>query len=101
MSFAQSIIYYFLVPVISAYIFIIFVYVIMGWLISFGVINMRNQNVRQIYLVLERAASFTLDPIRKIIPPLGGLDFSPLIVFFGLQWFSGFVLMQKLFPVLG
>jgi len=51
MSFAQSIIVHFISPLIGAYIFLIVIYVIMGWLAGFGVVNMRNPTVRQIYVL--------------------------------------------------
>lgn len=101
MSFLQSIIIYFIAPAIGAYVFLIFIYVIMGWLASFGVINMRNPNVYQIYSVLERIANYILGPIRRIIPPLGGLDFSPIVALFGLYWIRDYLILQLLFPLLG
>lgn len=100
MSFAQSLILHFIMPIISAYIFIIVVYVIMGWLAQFGVVNMRNPQIRQIYNVLERVSGFVLKPIQKIVPAFGGLDFSPVIAILGLSWFNNFVLFQKILPML-
>ena len=91
-NFPQSIIVHFLIPIISAYVFLIIVYVIMGWLVAFGVVNIRNPQVRQIYFTLERIANFTLGPIRQILPPIGGLDLSPIIAIFGLYWVRNYVL---------
>lgn len=101
MSFAQSLIVYFISPLISAYIFLIVIYVIMGWLFALNVVNPHNPTVRQIYLMLERVCGFILDPIRKIIPPFGGLDFSPIAAFFILSWANNWLLLQKLAPMLG
>jgi len=100
MSFAQSIILHFIMPVISAYIFLIVIYVIMGWLVGFGVVNMRNQNVRQIYMILEQVSGFVLRPIQRILPPMGGLDFSPIVAILGLSWFNNYVLFQMIYPML-
>ena len=100
MSFAQSLIIHFVMPLISAYIFLIVIYVIMGWLVAFGVVNMNNHNVRQIYRVLEQISNFVMRPIQKIIPPFGGIDISPLIAILGLSWFNSFVLRSLLLPVL-
>lgn len=99
MSFAQSLILHFIMPAISAYIFLIVIYVIMGWLASFGVVNMRNPSVRQIYTVLERVAGFVLRPIQQILPAFGGLDFSPVVAILGLSWFNNYVIFQKLLPL--
>jgi YggT family protein len=64
--------------------------IIMSWLISFNVINTRNQFVAGVWRALNQITDPILRPIRRIIPPLGGLDLSPIIVFviiFFLQQF--------------
>ena len=64
--------------------------IIMSWLISFNVINTRNQFVASVWRVLNQVTEPILRPIRRIIPPVGGLDLSPIIVFviiFFLQTF--------------
>ena len=64
--------------------------IIMSWLISFNVINTRNQFVSNVWRVLNQITEPILRPIRRIIPPVGGLDLSPIIVFviiFFLQQF--------------
>lgn len=100
-SFLQSIIIYLISPLITVYIYLIVAYVIMGWLVSFNVINLGNQNVRQIYGMLEHIAGFILRPIQRILPSFGGLDFSPIIAFLGLMWFNDYFLMNLLYPILG
>ena len=60
---------------------IFLIMIIMSWLISFNVINTRNQFVASIWRVLNQITDPILKPIRRIIPPVGGLDLSPLIVF--------------------
>jgi YggT family protein len=55
--------------------------IIMSWLISFNVINTRNQFVAGVWRVLNQITEPILRPIRRIIPPVGGLDLSPIIVF--------------------
>ena len=55
--------------------------IIMSWLISFNVINTRNQFVAAVWRVLNQLTEPILKPIRRIIPPVGGLDLSPLVVF--------------------
>jgi len=101
MNFPQSLIVHFIIPLIGAYVFLMVVYIIMGWLAAFGVINMRNQNVRQIYFVLERISNVVLNPIRTILPPMGGLDFSPVIAILGLYWIRNYVFGDVLFRMLG
>lgn len=66
--------------------------IIMSWLISFNVINTRNQFVAGLWRVVNAITEPILRPIRKFVPPVGGLDLSPIIVFviiFFLQSFIG------------
>ena len=60
---------------------IFLIMIIMSWLISFNVINTRNQFVNGLWRVLNQITEPILKPIRRIIPSVGGLDLSPLIVF--------------------
>ncbi len=60
---------------------IFLIMIIMSWLISFNVINTRNQFVASVWRVLNQITEPILKPIRRLIPPVGGLDLSPLIVF--------------------
>jgi YggT family protein len=60
---------------------IFLIMIIMSWLISFNVINTRNQFVASVWRVLNQITEPILRPIRRVIPPMGGLDLSPLIVF--------------------
>jgi len=55
--------------------------IIMSWLISFNVINTRNQFVANVWRVLNQITEPILRPIRRVVPPVGGLDLSPIIVF--------------------
>ena len=59
---------------------IILIYVIFSLLVSFNVINLNNDLVRQIYYGINGLVEPILAPIRRILPTAGGLDFSPLIL---------------------
>lgn len=56
------------------------VQVIMSWLITFGVLNTNNRLVEGIARTLFRITEFFLLPIRRLLPPMSGLDFSPLVL---------------------
>jgi YggT family protein len=60
--------------------FIVIVHVIMSWLINFNVLNRNQQIVWQIWTGLERLLEPLYAPIRRIVPNMGGLDLSPLIL---------------------
>ena len=59
--------------------FIIIAHVVMSWLISFQVLNTRQPLVYQIWTGLERLLAPIYDPIRRVLPTMGGLDLSPLV----------------------
>jgi YggT family protein len=65
--------------------------VIMSWLISFNVVNTRNQFVAGLWRVLNQLTEPVLRPIRRLIPPVGGLDLSPIIVFVVIFFLQSFV----------
>jgi YggT family protein len=65
---------------LQAVIWLIIANVILSWLIAFDVINMRNRTANQIVRFIDAATRPILRPLRRIIPPLGGLDLSPMIV---------------------
>jgi YggT family protein len=53
---------------------------ILSWLIAFNVINTYNDFVRQLIYALDRILNPLLRPIRRLLPDLGGLDFSPMVL---------------------
>ena len=54
--------------------------VVASWLVAFGVINTRNMTVYRLLDLLNRATEPLFRPIRRLVPPMGGLDLSPLII---------------------
>jgi len=60
--------------------FLILAQVIMSWLVNFQVLNLRQPLVRQIWDGLNRLLEPLYAPIRRILPPMGGLDLAPLVV---------------------
>ena len=64
--------------------FILIVHVIMSWLINFQVLNLGQPLVAQIWDGLTRLLEPLYAPIRRILPPMGGLDLAPLVVLIGI-----------------
>ncbi|HEY2708256.1 MAG TPA: YggT family protein [Caulobacteraceae bacterium] len=54
--------------------------VIVSWLVQFDVINMRNRVIRNVVNFLDAITHPILRPLRRIIPPLGGIDISPMLL---------------------
>ena len=70
--------------VISVMKFFIIAHVVMSWLINFQVLNTRQQFVAQVWYGLNRILEPIYGPIRRILPPMGGLDLAPLIALVGI-----------------
>jgi YggT family protein len=66
--------------VLDVVILVIFAHVIMSWLINFQVLNLRQPLVAQIWDGLSRLLEPLFAPVRRILPPMGGLDLAPLVV---------------------
>ncbi|HEY0329739.1 MAG TPA: YggT family protein [Rhodopseudomonas sp.] len=66
--------------VLDLYIWLLIASAILSWLIAFNVVNTRNQFVSSVSEFLYRITEPVLAPIRGIMPNLGGLDISPIIV---------------------
>ena len=64
--------------------FIVIAHIIMSWLISFGVLNLGQPLVAQLWDGLNRLLEPVYGPIRRMLPQTGGLDLAPLIVILGI-----------------
>jgi YggT family protein len=70
---------------VELYIFVIIAAVVVSWLVAFGVLNTYNPMARAVVRMLDALTEPVFRRIRRVIPPLGGLDLSPLIVLIALQ----------------
>ena len=86
-----------LIQVINLYMYLLIASVILSWLIAFNVVNTRNQFVSAVAEFLYRITEPVLGPIRRRLPNLGGLDISPIIVFF-LLWLIQLYLAEYVYP---
>ena len=75
-----------LIQILEIYKWILIAAVIVSWLTAFNVINVHNNFVRSLLRILLALTEPVLAPIRRILPPMGGLDLSPIVVFV-LIWF--------------
>ena len=75
-----------LIQVLEIYKWILIVAVIVSWLTAFNVINVHNNFVRSLLRVLLALTEPVLAPVRRMLPAMGGLDLSPIVVFV-LIWF--------------
>ena len=81
-----------LIEILNLYWWIIIIAVILSWLVGFGVINTYNPVARTVVRAIRALTEPVFAPIRRLLPPMGGLDLSPLIVlfiiFFLQQWLA-------------
>ena len=75
----RSILYVILL-VLDLYVWLLIAAAILSWLVAFNVVNSRNQFVAMIGDFLYRVTEPVLRPIRNMLPSLGGIDVSPVIL---------------------
>jgi YggT family protein len=66
--------------VISLYIWVLIISAVLSWLVAFNVINTHNRFVYQVMDFLYRVTEPALRPIRRVLPNLGGVDISPIVL---------------------
>jgi YggT family protein len=70
---------------VDLYFFVIIAAVVMSWLVAFGVLNTYNPFARSLIRMLDALTEPVFRQVRRVIPALGGLDLSPMIVLIALQ----------------
>ena len=88
----------FFVLVIDLYIWVVIASAILSWLVAFNVVNTNNRVVLMIGDTLYRVTEPVLRPIRNILPHLGGIDISPVILLLLLLFVRDVVLLGWLAP---
>jgi YggT family protein len=88
----------FIVYVIQLYIWVIIASAIFSWLIAFNVVNTQNRFVYSVADMLYRLTEPALRPIRNLIPNLGGIDISPVILILILLFIINVVLLGWIAP---
>jgi YggT family protein len=71
---------------VGLYIFVVIAAVVVSWLVAFGVLNTYNPMARSIIRVLDALTEPVFRQIRRIIPAIGGLDLSPMLVILALYF---------------
>jgi YggT family protein len=59
---------------------IIIIQAVLSWLVMFRVLDVRNEIVGSIWNGLERMTEPLYRPIRKMLPPMSGIDLTPMVV---------------------
>ncbi|MCK0206430.1 YggT family protein [Starkeya koreensis] len=77
---------------ITLYVWILIGSAILSWLVAFNVVNPHNQFVRSLGEFLWRVTEPVLAPIRRLLPNLGGIDVSPVILIILLYFIRNLVI---------
>lgn len=67
--------------VLGLYSFALFVHIILSWLIYFSIVNPYQPLVQRLIYFFNRIFEPVLDKIRQVLPPIAGLDLSPIALF--------------------
>jgi len=73
---------------------------VLSWLVAFDVINLRNPAASQVVSFLDRVTGPVLRPFQKIIPPLGGVDISAILVLLIITGVQSYILPALKFTLL-
>jgi YggT family protein len=88
---------YLITLAINIYIGVIVLQVAVSWLIAFEVINANNEQARNLIDLLKRLTDPVYQPLKKYIPPIGGIDITPLIVIILLSILQNLIVKALLF----
>ncbi|WP_366653818.1 YggT family protein [Fodinicurvata sp. EGI_FJ10296] len=66
--------------ILSLYTWVIIISVILSWLVAFNIVNTSNRFVSIIGDIIWRLTEPVMGPIRRMLPNMGGIDLSPLVV---------------------
>ena len=77
--------------VIDIYFYILIINIIISWLIAFNVVNTQNRLVVTILYATNRLTDPLLNPVRRILPNLGGIDISPIILVLCLLFIQDYI----------
>jgi YggT family protein len=75
-----------IVTLLSLYSWVLMAQIILFWLIYFKIVNPYQPVIAKIYQVLTKLTEPVLDRIRKVVPPINGVDLSAIILFVGLYF---------------
>ena len=72
--------------IINIYIWTLLIYIAVGWLVAFRIVNPWQPVVRMITDVLARIHEPLLGQVRRFLPDLGPVDISPIVMFLAAQF---------------
>ena len=95
-----SFLYFIVNSLLGLLVWAIIIGAILSWLIAFDVINLRNRFVYNVSLFLDAVTAPVLRPFQRIIPSLGGVDISPIIVILIIEGVRRYILPMIFGPLI-
>ena len=83
-----------IIMVLQWIVWLIIAQAILSWLVAFNVINLHNRFVDGLYSFLNRVTEPLLRPIRKVLPDVGRIDLSPMVLILVI------IVIQRMLPAL-
>ena len=81
-----------IIQIINLYQFVLIIYIIATWLVSFNIINTSNRFVYSVMKTLYRLCEPSLKFVRQYLPSFGSIDISPIILIFIIQLIKNIIL---------
>ncbi len=95
-----SFLYFIVDNLLNLLILAIIVSAVLSWLVAFDVINLRNRFVYGVARFLDAVTRPILRPVQKVIPAIGGVDISPIIVLLVIQGIRQYLLPLVFGPII-
>jgi YggT family protein len=77
--------------ILDFYIWVLIVGAVLSWLVAFDIINTRSRLVQAVGDIIYRMTEPLLRPIRRVLPSVGGLDLSPMVLIFIIWFLQSFI----------
>ena len=95
-----SFLYFIVDNLLNLLVLAIIVSAVLSWLVAFDVINLRNPFVYNVARFLDAVTRPILRPVQKVIPAIGGVDISPIIVLLVIQGIRQYLLPLIFAPII-
>jgi YggT family protein len=86
---------------LNLYMWALIISAILSWLVAFNVVNTSNQFVYSVGNFLHRITEPVLRPIRNILPEMGGVDLSPMVLILGIYFLQGLLAQLSMRVAMG
>lgn len=80
-----------LITILDVFFWIIIAQVVLSWLVAFDVVNIKNEQAKNLIGLIQKVTDPVYKPLRKFIPPIAGIDITPIIIIIAINLLKGIV----------